>query len=69
MLQLFARKSREVANLILELYLHGLAEGDVDLALWGLLGEEASVSASTAARLKNKWHAELVEWRRRVGVR
>ena len=40
-LPLFARKSKEVAHLISELYLHGLAEGDFDLALRGLLGEEA----------------------------
>ena len=40
-LPLFARKSKEVAHLIPELYLHGLAEGGFDLALRGLLGEEA----------------------------
>ena len=64
-LPLFARKSKKVADLIPELYLHGLAEGDFDLALRGLLGEEAPVSASTVARLKEKWHAELAEWRQR----
>jgi putative transposase len=37
-----------------ELYLHGLAEGDFDLALRGLLGEEAPLSASTVARLKDR---------------
>ena len=45
-LPLFARKSKKVADLIPELYLHGLAEGDFDLALRGLLGDEARVSAS-----------------------
>ena len=65
MLPLFARKSKKVADLIPELYLHGLAEGDFDLALRGLLGDEARVSASTVARLKEKWHAELAEWRQR----
>jgi len=64
-LPLFARKSKKVAELIPELYLHGLAEGDFDLALRGLLGDEAPVSASTVARLKEKWHAELAEWRQR----
>ena len=64
-LPLFARKSKKVADLIPELYLHGLAEGDFDLALRGLLGDEARVSASTVARLKEKWHAELAEWRQR----
>jgi len=64
-LPLFARKSKKVADLIPELYLHGLAEGDFDLALRGLLGEEAPVSASTVSRLKEKWHTELAEWRQR----
>jgi|TARA_Y100000310_G_scaffold83003_1_gene79676 transposase-like protein len=64
-LPLFARKSKEVADLIPELYLHGLAEGDFDLALRSLLGDGAPVSASTVARLKEKWHAELSEWRGR----
>ena len=44
------------------MYLHGLAEGDFDLALRGLLGEDAPISASTVARLKQKWHAELAAW-------
>ena len=35
------------------------------MALRGLLGDEARVSASTVARLKEKWHAELAEWRQR----
>ena len=35
------------------------------MALRGLLGDEARVSASTEARLKEKWHAELAEWRQR----
>ncbi|MFX6461555.1 transposase, partial [Acinetobacter baumannii] len=46
-----------------ELYLHGLVEGDFDLALRGLLGEEAPLSASTVARLKTKWQAEWEAWR------
>ena len=65
LLPLFARKSKKVDQLIPELYLHGLAEGDFDLALRGLLGEEAPVSASTVARLKERWHAELAQWRQR----
>ncbi|HUT04827.1 MAG TPA: transposase [bacterium] len=46
-------------DLIPELYLHGLAEGDLDLALRGLLGEEAPISVSTVGRLKAKWQAEF----------
>lgn len=57
-LPLFARRTREVSELLPELYLHGLAEGDFDLALRGLLGEEAALSARTVARLKERWQAE-----------
>jgi putative transposase len=65
LLPLFARRSQEVDQLIPELYLHGLAQGDFDLALRGLLGEEAPISASTVARLKQQWQAELKEWKAR----
>jgi transposase-like protein len=64
-LPLFARRTKEVNQLLPQLYLHGLAEGDFDLALRGLLGEEAPISASTVARLKEQWQAEWGEWRRR----
>jgi transposase-like protein len=39
LLPLFARRTPEVTALLPELYLHGLALGDFDLALRGLLGE------------------------------
>ena len=58
-LPLFAKRTRAVRDLIPELYLHGLAQGDFDLALRGLLGEEAALSASTAARLKEKWRERV----------
>ena len=58
-------RTRKIAELIPELYLHGLSEGDFDLALRGLLGEDAPVSASTVARLKSKWNDELAQWRSR----
>jgi len=64
-LPLFVRRSKEVNKLIPQLYLHGLAEGDFDLALRGLLGEDAPISASTVARLKEQWQAEREQWRRR----
>ena len=51
-LPLFTRRSKGINQLIPQLYLHGLAQGDFDLALRGLLGEEAPISASTVARLK-----------------
>ena len=64
-LPLFLRRTEAVSELLPELYLHGLAEGDFDLALRGLLGEEAPLSASTVARLKVKWQAELAAWNQR----
>ena len=64
-LPLFVRRTNKVRDLIPTLYLHGLAEGDFDLAIRGLLGDGAPVSASTVARLKERWHAEYQTWRRR----
>ena len=64
-LPLFAKRTRQVRELIPELYLHGLALGDFDLALRGLLGDKAPLSASTVARLKEKWQAEWEVWQSR----
>ncbi len=64
-LPLFARRTKGVSKLIPRLYLHGLSLGDFDLALRGLLGENAPVSASTVARLKEEWQAEWREWNQR----
>lgn len=64
LLPFFVRRTREVDGLLPELYLHGLAEGDMDLALGGLLGDDAPISASTVARLKRKWQGEFDEWSR-----
>ncbi len=64
-LPLFQRQSPQVRELIPKLYLHGLSEGDFDLALRGLLGEKAPLSASTVARLKEHWQSEFETWRKR----
>ena len=64
-LPLFERRTPEVAELIPELYLHGLAAGDFDMALRGLLGDDAPLSASTVMRLKEKWQGELGAWKLR----
>jgi len=64
-LPMFARRTKEINKLIPQLYLHGLALGDFDLALRGLLGEAAPVSASTVARLKDGWQDEWNEWKKR----
>ncbi|MCI0371909.1 MAG: IS256 family transposase [candidate division NC10 bacterium] len=64
-LPLFQRRTREVGAVLPELYLHGLAQGDFTLALRGLLGEGAPLSASSIARLTAGWAAEYGAWRER----
>jgi len=59
----FKRRSKEVGQLLPELYLHGLAKGDFDMALRGLLGEGAPLSASSIERLKAKWQLEYEQWK------
>jgi putative transposase len=65
-LPLFKRQSKEVRELIPELYLHGLASGDFELALRELLGEGAPLSASSLQRLKEKWQGEYEQWKSMV---
>src|SRR5262245_47317788 len=62
-LPLFKRHSEEVRELIPELYLHGMASGDFELALRGLLGEGAPLSASSLQRIKEKWQGEYEQWK------
>jgi len=62
-LPLFKRHSREVRELLPELYLHGLASGDFELALRGLLGAGAPLSASSLQRLKGSWEVGYEEWK------
>src|SRR5438445_11370559 len=62
-LPLFKRQTKQVRDLIPELYLHGLASGDFELALRGLLGEGAPLSASSLQRLKEKWVSEYEQWK------
>jgi len=62
-LPLFKRQTQQVRDLIPELYLHGLASGDFELALRGLLGEGAPLSASSLRRLKEKWESEYEQWK------
>ncbi len=64
-LPLFARRTKEAAELVVQLYLHGLAEGDFELALRGLLGDGAPLSKSTVRRLRERWVAEHAAWERR----
>ena len=62
-LPLFKRQTQEVRDLIPELYLHGLASGDFELALRELLGEGAPLSATSLQRLKEKWQGEYEQWK------
>src|SRR5438874_434582 len=64
-LPLFARHTREVGVLLPELYLHGLALGDFELAVRGLLGDAAPLSPSSIERLRSRWQKEFDEWRSR----
>lgn len=68
LLPLFVKRTREVDELLPKLYLHGLAEADFDLALRGLLGDDAPVSPRVVARLKEKWKTEWEEWSQRSMV-
>jgi transposase-like protein len=63
LLPLFKRHTQQVRDLIPELYLHGLASGDFELALRGLLGQGAPLSASSLQRLKEKWQLEYEQWK------
>jgi transposase-like protein len=65
LLPAFKRRTEEVGRLLPELYLHGLAQGDFDLALRGLLGDGAPLSAPSIARLKAGWQAEYDLWKSR----
>lgn len=63
-LPLFKRKSKELGEMLPELYLHGLSSGDFELALRGLLGDGAPLSASSIQRLKAKWELEYDAWKK-----
>ena len=65
LLPLFQRRTPEVGALLPALYLHGLALGDFELALRGLLGEGAPLSASSLVRLKATWQAQYAAWQQR----
>ncbi len=64
-LPLFVRRTEQVSELLPQLYLHGLAQGDFELNLRGLLGEGAPLSPSLIERLRAKWQLEFETWRSR----
>lgn len=62
-LPLFRRRTKQVGELLPRVYLHGLALGDFELALRGLLGDAAPLSPASLARLKAQWQLEYEAWR------
>jgi transposase-like protein len=65
LLPLFKRRTKQVGELLPRLYLHGLALGDFELALRGLLGDGAPLSAASLQRLKAQWQLEYAAWKQR----
>ena len=65
LLPLFPRRTTAVSALLPELYWHGLALGDFELALRGVLGDAAPLSASSLVRLKATWQAQYTAWQQR----
>ena len=59
LLPLVVKRTSQVSDLMPELYLHGLAAGDFELAWRGLLGEKAALSASAVVLLHH--HAGIRE--------
>ncbi len=64
-LPLFKRRTEQIGELFPQLYLHGLAQGDFESALRGLLGDGAPLSPSSIERLRGKWIAEFDAWKSR----
>ena len=64
-LPLFQRRTQEVTRLLPDLYLHGLSQGDFELALRGLLGDGAPLSPSSIARLRATWEEQFETWQQR----
>lgn len=63
MMPLYAKRTKEISGLLPELYLQGLAAGDFELALRGILGSAAPLSESSIVRLKAKWQSEYESWK------
>lgn len=64
-LPLFVRRTKRLDGLLPELYLQGLALGDFELAMKGVLGDDAPVSEAVISRLREKWQVEMSAWKAR----
>jgi transposase-like protein len=59
----YVRKARSLEAILPWLYLKGVSSGEMESALFALLGPEAKgLSASTVARLKQQWGEEYQSW-------
>jgi transposase-like protein len=65
LLPLFQRRTQPVGERLPQLYLHGLALGDCELALRGVLGDGAPLSPASLQRLKVQWETEYMTWKQR----
>jgi len=61
----YQRYSDQIGQLFPQLYLHGLSTGDFQPVFSTLLGEHASLSASTISRMKEQWQEEYALWKNR----
>lgn len=61
----YQRHTDEIAAVLPQLYLHGLATGDFRDALQALLGEHAPLSPASIVRLKQDWEHEYKAWKER----
>jgi putative transposase len=61
----YQRLSPQMATLIPQLYMHGLASGDFQQCFHALLGAEAPLSESSILRQKQQWESEYQAWKKR----
>lgn len=62
----FLRRTPTMEGVVATLYLKGLSTNDFDEALRAIYGEDAGrLSPSTVTRLKEVWHDEYEQWRKR----
>lgn len=62
----FLRRTPTMEGVVATLYLKGLSTNDFDEALKAIYGEDAGrLSPSTVTRLKDVWHDEYEQWRKR----
>ncbi len=60
----FTRKKSAQSRQLMRLYCDGIAQGDLELALQGLLGDVEPLSAASVERLCARWRAAHRDWNR-----